>query len=131
MKNNKLLQNGIKKLVKNSFKDGRLVESKVINSIKLLKSLPSYEAIQALSEYLKDLKRETRQHTLYVEAVIPPSSAQINKIKKIIGKRVKITAVQVNINPEILGGFKLRVGDEVSDHSIMGKLTQIKQAMTN
>ena len=34
MKNNKLLQNGIRKLVKNSFKEGRLVESKVINSIK-------------------------------------------------------------------------------------------------
>ena len=94
-----------------------------------LKSLPKYEATGALSEYLKGLKRKQRQHTLYIEAVIQPSSSQINKIKKIIEKKVKITKIITAINSDILGGFKLKVGDEVWDESMLGKINQVKEAI--
>lgn len=127
----KQLQKTIKKLIEASFQDERLVESQVTKSIKVLKSLPRSQAIEALTEYLKQLKLKQRQHTLYLETVVPLSSAQINKIKKIVEKKIKITKIVTQINPEILGGFKLRVGDEVWDESIIGKVTQIREAITN
>lgn len=126
----KLLQKSINRLVEASFKDGRMIENQVIKSIKALKSLPKYEAIQTLSEYLKGLKRKQRQHTLYIETVIPPSSAQLKKIKRIIEKKLTITKTKVFINPEILGGFKLQIGDEIWDQSILSKLNQIKEAIS-
>lgn len=130
MKQSKLLQKTITKLVEASFKDGKILESQVVKSIKALKSLPRYEAIQALTEYLKGIKKEERAHTMYIETVILLSPAQISKAKKIVEKRVKITKIIININPEILGGFKLKIGDEVWDESLMGKINQVKEVIS-
>lgn len=128
---NKLLLKTINKLVNSSFKDGKMIESKVTKAIKALKTLPTADSIWALSEYLKGLKREERKHTMFLETAIKLSPTQINRAKKIIGKKVKITKVKVNINPEILGGFRLRVGDVVWDESLIGKLDQVREEITH
>lgn len=129
MKKSRLLQKTINKLVEVSFKDGKIVESQVTKSIKALKSLPEYEAIQALSEYLRGIKRKERQHTMYIETVIPLSAKQIKKAKKIVEKRVKITKVVTSINPQIMAGLKLKIGDEIWDESILGKINQVKEVI--
>ena len=131
MKNKKTLQKIITKLVENSFKDGYLVESRVISAIKMLKLQPKVEAILALSEYLKQLKRIQRKHTMFIETVIPLSDIQIKKVKKIVEKRYKITKIVSKISPEILGGFKLKIGDEIWDESIVGKALQVKEVITH
>lgn len=131
MKKNKQLQKLIKKLVQISFKDGKIVESQVTKSIKALKSLPKYEAIEALTKYLNELKRLERKHTIHIETSIPLSADYLKKIKKIVEKKVKITKVLVKVNPGMLGGFKLRVGDEVWDESLVGRINQVKEAIIN
>lgn len=131
MKKSKLLQKTINKLVEASFRDGKIVENQVVKSIKALKALPKYEAIRALSEYLRGVKRMQRQYTLSIETTVPLSFSQLNKIKRIIEKKFKITRTQVFVNPEILGGFRLKIGDEIWDQSILGKLNQIKEAIAS
>ena len=130
MKKNKHLQKLVRKLVEVSFKDGKIVESQVIKSIKLLKFLSKPQGILVLSEYLKGLKRKMREHTMCIETSVPLSTTQLKKAKKIVEKRVKITKVLVNINPEILGGFKLKIGDQVWDESLLGKINQVKEAIS-
>lgn len=129
MKKNKQLQKTVSKLAGLSFQDGKIIESRVIQSIKILKSLPKYEAIGALSDYLKDLKRQQRQCTMYVETTAPLSISQLQRIKKIVEKRHRITKIETKINSEILGGFKLKVGDEIWDESVLGKIGQVKEAI--
>lgn len=129
MKKSKVYQKIITRLVEASFKNDAVSEGQVIKSIKILKSLPTYEAIQALSEYLSQLKRRQRAHTMYIETVIPLHLSQIKKVKKIVEKKVKITRASTHINPEILGGFRLRVGDEIWDESILGKISQVQEAI--
>lgn len=137
MKIKKQLQKTVSKLIDISFKDGRMLEGQVIKSIKVLKSLSRSEAILALSEYLKGIKRKEREYTMYIETAIPLSPAQIKKAKKIVERKAAgsersrtITKVLVNINPEILGGFKLRIGDEIWDESVIGKIQQVKEAIS-
>ena len=84
MKKNRQLQNLARKLIEVSFKEGKMVESQVIRSIKLLKSLPRSKAILALSEYLKQLKRIERHYTMVVETSIPLSPTILKKMKKIV-----------------------------------------------
>lgn len=127
---NKQLKKVVAKLMELSFKDGKMIESQVSKAIKVLKGLPKYQAIESLTEYLKELKRLQRQHTMIVESSTPLSQGQIKKIKKIMQKRTNITKIVTNINPEILGGFKLKVGDEIWDESLLGKITQLKEAIT-
>lgn len=131
MKKNKQLQKLVRKLVEVSFKDGKIVDSQVVKSIKALKSLPKYEAIQALTEYLKGIKRMMRKHTVSIETAIPIPQSLLSKIKKIVEKKVMVTKVVTNVNPEILGGFKLRVGDEVWDESLIDKINQVKEAIVS
>lgn len=127
---NKQLQKTVSKLVDISFKDSKLIEAQVIKSIKILKSLSQEKAIMALSEYLKQLRRKEREHTMYIETTIPLSPAQVKKMKKIVEKKVQIAKVLVSINPEILGGFKLRIGDEIWDESVLGRVNQIKEVIS-
>lgn len=121
MKKDQRLQKIVEELVKNST---------VVRSIKILKSLPRPQAIWAMSEYLKILKRQERAHTMYLETVIPLTLPQINKVKKIIEKKIKINKVITQVNPQILGGFKLRVGDEVWDETLLNKIYQVKEVIS-
>lgn len=130
MKIKKQLQKMISQLADASFKNGQMLEAQVTKSIKVLKSLSGAESIQALSEYVKELKRREREHTLYIETVMPLSPVQIKKVKNMVEKKNTITKVLVSINPEILGGFKLRIGDEIWDESISGKINQVKEAIS-
>ena len=79
MKKNKYLQKLINKLVDLSLKEDRIIEGQVTKSIKILKSLPQAQAIDALSEYLRQLKRKEREHTLYIETAIPLTPEQIKR----------------------------------------------------
>lgn len=130
----KQLEKIVSKLTMISFKDGQLIESKVLKYIKLLRLQPRFKAIFYLSQYLKELKRKQREHTLYIESVIPLSPIQVNKIKKFVDKKdlqVQITKVVTGINPEILGGFRLRFGDEIWDETVLGKINQVREAIVS
>ncbi len=138
MKINKALSKTIGMLVEASFKDGKMIEEKVTKSIKVLKSQPRIQAIASLSEYLKQLKRKERQYTMFIETVFPLSDIQLKKMKKIVekktmpdGRQAKITKIITSLNPEILGGFKLRVGDEIWDETFFGKVNQVKEAISD
>lgn len=129
MKKNKQLLKLIQDLVDLSFKDGKIMENQTVKAIKVLKKLPNSQAIFAMSEFFRELKRREREHTMYIETAIPLSALQVNKMKKIVEKRTKISKVLVNINPDILGGFRLKIGDEIWDESLSGKIEQVKEAI--
>lgn len=122
-----------KKLINNlvdlSFKDGVTIEHQVIKAIKALKSLPKYQAIETLTEYVKRLKRLEGRHTMRVESVIPLNKVQLQTIKKNVEKKVKVTKIVTQANPAILGGFILKIGDEVWDASILDRINQVKEAI--
>lgn len=118
-----------KKLADLSFKDGRIQEVQVSKSIKTLKLLPKSESILALGEYLNAVRRMERKFTMVVETSVALSDVIVKKMRKIMEKKNKITKVVVNINPEILGGFKLKIGDEVYDETILSKINQVKEAI--
>lgn len=124
------LQKTVQKLVEASFRDGQILEFQIVKSIKILKMLPSFEAIQALSQYLEGIKREERRHTLYIETAVDLTAMQIKKVKRVIGKKVKVIKTLINVNPDILGGFKIKIGDEVWDESIVSKIEEVRRIIS-
>ncbi len=131
MTNKKHLLKIVEGMVEESFSDGKMIENKIAKSIKVLKVLSSSDAIFAMSEYLKGLKRKERSHTMYLETPFAPSPSQVSKARKIISKQILITKVKININPEILGGFKLKVGDVVWDETVLSKINQVKEVISH
>lgn len=128
MKKNKKLLNLIRKLAGLSFENGEIRKSQVLESIKVLKSLPSYLSIFSLSAYLKEVKRLENKHTMYIETVVPLDTKEL-KMVKAFGKKEKITKIVTDINRSIIGGIKFKVDDQVWDGSLLGKINQVKETV--
>ena len=81
-----------------------------------------------ISNYLKGLKRELSKTTLIIESATPLSSTEMNQIKKNFASKF-INHQSLTINHSLLGGLRVKIGDEVYDYSVSGKLKQVKEAI--
>lgn len=124
---NRRLKNIVDKLIVNSFTpQGEVREDVVVKNTKLLKKLPFGEAITALTLYQKGLKREIIKTTLEIMSPTAISSLQKNLITKITKKTFKINQVKTTIDPSLLGGLRIKIGDFVFDDSVQNKIGQLK-----
>lgn len=124
---NKRLKNIINKLVINSFTpQGEVKANVVMGNTKLLKKLSLGEAIAALTLYQKGLKKEILKTTLEVMSPTAISSSQKNLITKITKKTFQINQVITTIDPSMLGGLRIKIGDFVFDDSVQNKIGQLK-----
>lgn len=131
MTDKKQLDKIVDKAVDASFKNSKLDEVIVMSLVKKFKSMHLTASIYTLSKYVKGLKRLLAQQTMVIESVIPLSPTQISKVKGKLTKLFTINKTEVTINPDILGGLRIKVGDTVLDYSVRSKLNQIKEAIIN
>lgn len=130
MKNNQL-----KKLAERCSRlccpDGRVNEQKVVKVIKNLKALPRSQALFAISEFLKALKKQKGKTTLVVESSIPLSKVELDDIVRKLKKEYLINEVENIVNEGLFGGFRVRIGDTVLDYSMKNKISQLKEALAS
>ncbi len=127
---NKRLKVLVEKLVINSFNtQGDVKEKTVAQNTQLLKKLPFGDAVSALILYQKGLKREISKTTLEIfsPTIIPPQ--QRNNITKTAEKTFRINKVKVTVDPSLLGGLCIKIGDVVFNDSIKNKIGYIKGAI--
>ena len=66
-----------------------------------------------------------------IETAMPLSDAQLAEITAALGKRFgKRIEATVEVNPALIGGARIAVGDTVIDGSVRGKLSSMAQALT-
>lgn len=98
--------------------------------------LADNERLAVLPEIAQQFQRLRHAHEQVVDAHVssayPLSDAQADDIRSTLqnkyGRKVELT---VSIDPELLGGVSIRVGDEVMDASVRGKLAQLAVALKN
>lgn len=129
MKKSKQLLSLIDQVVRSSFINERLNEPKVFNFIKIFKTLPKADAIFALLEYSKRIKRELNRTTLEIESAIPLSPQQVKEITTALKADFKINQVKFITNLSLLGGIKIRIGDQIFDDSIINRIEQLKEGI--
>ncbi len=126
IKGSKQVNKIIDLFMEDSFKiSGEVNEIEVRKHIKTLKSLPIPHSILGLSEYLRRLKTELSKTTVEIESAIPLSSSQVNQITKAIRADHFVSHVKTTINPAILGGLKVTIGDSVYDDSVSRRILQL------
>ena len=77
---------------------------------------------------LVDAQSGTSQAT--VESAFPLDAAQIAEVKAVMERRfLRNLDVHVVVQPELIGGVRVVVGDEVLDTSIRARLEQMKAAL--
>jgi hypothetical protein len=129
MKKNKDLKKLAQVCCKSCFREGRLNEEKVASIVASFKSLPRSQAIFVISELLKALKKTQNQTTLQIESPVPVASIQTNRIIDRLKKEFLITNTENQINPALLGGFRVRIGDTLLDYSLSNKVSQLKEVL--
>ncbi len=108
---------------------GRLDEAKLSNAVKsLARSQPrDYRGILSALKRLVRLEMERRR--VIVESAGDLDQASRDRI--ISGLAVKYgvdLTFEFRTNPELLGGLKIRVGNDVFDGSVKGRLDRLAQA---
>lgn len=67
-----------------------------------------------------------------VTSAFPMSDTQVSEIKSLLeakhGKKVKVS---VTVDPALIGGVSVAIGDEVFDASVRGKLARMATALMN
>lgn len=66
-----------------------------------------------------------------VESAFPIDGAQLDELKAVLEKRFgRQLRLQVEVRPELIGGVRVVVGDEVLDASVKARLEQMRVALT-
>jgi F-type H+-transporting ATPase subunit delta len=82
------------------------------------------------TQYLSLQSEQAGLVDAHVMSAYPLTDAQADDIRKTLetktGKKVKVT---VSVDSDLIGGVAIRIGDEVTDLSVKGKLAQLQKAL--
>lgn len=103
---------------------------------KLLLVLAENERLGALhdiSAMFSALRDEAEQVlAAEVTSAFPMSEAQASEIAALLEKKhARKVKVSVVVDPALIGGVSIAIGDEVLDASVRGKLARMQSALTN
>lgn len=130
IKKNKQLEKRVDQFMKDTFsKNGEIDSQKVKVYVKSLKALPIPDSILALALYLRRIKTESEKTTLEIETAIPLSLSQMGQIAQALKAEHEIRSVKSKINPSLLGGLRVKIGDVVYDDSVSRRILQLGESI--
>lgn len=130
MKINKETRQLSKELLRASFVDGKLDSSRVSSLIKSLIEKKPRHYIQVLEAYQRLLRLEVEKRTATIETAteLSPDAGQqiVENLKRKYGGDL---AARFVVNPQLLGGMRIRVGSDVWDSSVRNRLHRLQQQL--
>jgi F-type H+-transporting ATPase subunit delta len=130
MKINKETRRLAKELLRASYVDGKLDSARVSSLVKSLIEKKPRHYIQALEAYQRLLRLEVEKRTATVETATElPSDAQKEIVENLKRKYGSDLTARFSINPELLGGMRIRVGSDVWDSSVRNRLQRLQQQL--
>ncbi|PTD95793.1 F0F1 ATP synthase subunit delta [Pseudothauera lacus] len=103
------------------------------NFVRVLVANERLQLLPEIRDLFVDLKNE-HEGVLeaYIASAFPLDDATLATLKSDLEARFKAKLnVQVSIDPELIGGVRIAVGDEVIDASVRGKLANMAAALKN
>jgi F-type H+-transporting ATPase subunit delta len=130
MKINKETRQLSKELLRASFTDGQLDGGRVSALLKSLVEKKPRHYIQVLEAYKRLLRLEIEKRTATIETAteLSPNAGQqiVSNLKRQYGNDL---AARFVVNPELLGGMRIRVGSDVWDSSVRNRLHRLQQQL--
>ena len=130
MKINKETRRLAKELLRASYVDGKLESGRVSSLVKSLIEKKPRHYIQTLEAYQRLLRLEVEKRTATVETATElPSDAQREIVENLKRKYGSDLTARFTVNPELLGGMRIRVGSDVWDSSVRNRLQRLQQQL--
>jgi F-type H+-transporting ATPase subunit delta len=130
MKINKETRQLSKELLRASFTDGQLDAGRISSLLKSLIEKKPRHYIQVLEAYHRLIRLEVEKRTATIETAteLSPDAGQqlVGNLKRRYGNDLTARFV---VNPELLGGMRIRVGSDVWDSSVRNRLQRLQQQL--
>ncbi len=130
MKINKEVRQLSRQLLRSSFTDGQLDPGRVQTLVRSLIEKKPRNYLAILDTYKRLLRLEVEKRTATIETateLAPEAGRQIvDNLKRRYGMDLTTNFV---VNPELLGGMRIRVGSDVWDSSVRNRLNRLAQSL--
>ena len=127
MKINKEIRGMSKDLLRASFTDGQLDQGRVNSLVRSLIEKKPRNYVAVLDHYKRLLRLEVEKRTATIESAdeLAPEVARgvVDNLKRRYGTDL---TTQFVVNPELLGGMRIRVGSDVWDSSVRNRLQRLE-----
>lgn len=116
-----------KALFRGCLADGRLDEGRVRETLRRVIAERPRGYLAALSHFQRLIKLHLASRRARVENAVETSPELMSRIQSALEQRYGGgLEIQYWINPQLLGGLKIRVGSDVYDGSVQARLEQLK-----
>jgi F-type H+-transporting ATPase subunit delta len=130
MKINKEIRRLSREMLRASFTDGQLDSGRIASLVDLLIARKPRNYIGVLKNYRRLLRIEVEKRRARVETASEvdreTSSRLVANLKKKYGSDLTTEFV---VNPQLLGGMRIRVGSDVWDGSVRNRLERLQQQL--
>ena len=104
-----------------------------LNMVLLLVDRGRAHLVPQIAAAFERLEREReRRATAYVTSAIPLNDVQRENLRQGLGRRLdRVIDLVENVDPSIIGGLIVRIGDELIDASVVGRLRRIEAQLSS
>lgn len=116
-------------LFRGCFDNGRFDRGKASRQLAALAAHPPRNCLAVLKELRRLIRVEEAKLDCRVESAAPLDDTSRAKItERVRALRGPDTTITFSVNPALLGGIRIRLGSDVWDGSIQGRLTQLRES---
>ena len=130
MKTRKEARRISRELFRNSFTSSKLDEEKITEMVQSVIAKKPRRYVDVLKDYQHLLHLEVEKRHAVIESAIPlnrPVGDQIvANLKTRYGEDL---TTEFRTNPELLGGLRIKIGNDVWDGSVKSRLNQLQQQL--
>ncbi|MGA8659830.1 MAG: F0F1 ATP synthase subunit delta [Chthoniobacterales bacterium] len=128
MKSSKESRKMSRHLLRLSFTDGKLDQEKVSHMVQSILSEKPRHHLDILKGYQRLLRLEVEKRHAVIESATPLNGSMGDRIVANLKSRYgDDLTTEFRTNPELLGGLRIKIGDDVWDGSVRSRLSQLQE----
>ena len=130
MKLNKEIRQVSRKMLQASFTDGQLDPGRISSLVDSLVTRKPRNYVDVLKNYKRLLRLELEKRHATIETASEVDSAVCSKIESNLkSKYGNDLSTDFHVAPELLGGMRIRVGNDVWDGSVRNRLERLQHEL--
>ena len=130
MKSTKEARKVSRQLFRHSFTSGKLDEEKISNMVQTVLETRPRRYVDVLKDYQRLLQLETDKRHAVIESAIPLNrSLGDRSVANLKARYGEDLTTEFRTNPELLGGLRIKIGNDVWDGSVRNRLNQLQEKL--